>query len=111
MRSSFGRCVAAVFFSLSVFSTLPLHSIAMAQALPVPDDSAVQNDETNSKKAETREESRKAAERARAAEGPVPTDWETQYESLLHALIRLPIAAGSSAVLAFRPRRRGTPVR
>jgi uncharacterized membrane protein YhiD involved in acid resistance len=35
----------------------------------------------------------------------------TQLESLHHAAIRLPIAALLSAVLAFRPRRRGTPER
>jgi len=37
--------------------------------------------------------------------------WDGQSEALLDALIRLPIAALLSAVLAFRPRRRGTPKR
>jgi uncharacterized membrane protein YhiD involved in acid resistance len=37
--------------------------------------------------------------------------WDVQIESLWHALFRLPTAALLSAVLAFRPRRRGTPKR
>jgi len=43
-------------------------------------------------------------------EGPVPTDWDSQVESLRLALIRLPVATLLSAILAFRPRRRGTPM-
>ena len=38
-------------------------------------------------------------------------DWRTQVEQLRHALARLPIAAVLAAVLALRPRRRGTPRR
>src|SRR5438876_10295297 len=38
-------------------------------------------------------------------------DTYTQIEQLRHALVRLPIAAGLASVLAFRPRRRGTPPR
>ena len=41
----------------------------------------------------------------------VPNDWRTQLQSLRNALVRLPVAAGLSAILAFRPRRRGTPAR
>ena len=37
--------------------------------------------------------------------------WDVQIESLWHALFRLPTATLLSAVLAFRPRRRGTPKR
>ena len=44
-------------------------------------------------------------------EGPVDTTWPAQLESLEHSLIRLPLAALLSAMLAFRPRRRGTPKR
>ena len=43
-------------------------------------------------------------------EGPVPTDWDSQLESLRLAVIRLPVATFLSAILAFRPRRRGTPM-
>lgn len=43
--------------------------------------------------------------------GPVDTAWDAQLESFRHALARLPTAALLSAVLAFRPRRRGTPKR
>ena len=39
------------------------------------------------------------------------SDWFIQFESLRNAVIRLPIAALLSAILAFRPRRRGTPER
>jgi len=50
---------------------------------------------------------------------PLPTSggheeaysWPEQLDSLKTALIRLPIATGLSAILAFRPRRRGTPAR
>ena len=37
--------------------------------------------------------------------------FEEQVRDLKHALARLPIAAGLACVLAFRPRRRGTPKR
>jgi uncharacterized membrane protein YhiD involved in acid resistance len=39
------------------------------------------------------------------------TGWSAQIASLRHTFIRLPVAALLSAVLAFRPRRRGTPER
>ena len=38
-------------------------------------------------------------------------DTTTQLDQLRHALERLPIAAGLACLLAFRPRRRGTPPR
>src|SRR2546423_1551524 len=44
-------------------------------------------------------------------EGPVDTTWTAQLESLGHSLVRLPLAALLSAMLAFRPRRKGTPKR
>ena len=43
--------------------------------------------------------------------GFVESDWFIQFESLRNAVIRLPVAAVLSAMLAFRPRRRGTPER
>ena len=43
--------------------------------------------------------------------GPLDTTWDAQLESFWDALVRLPIAAVLSAILAFRPRRRGTPKR
>jgi hypothetical protein len=39
------------------------------------------------------------------------TTWAAQLESVLPALVALPMAALLSAILAFRPRRRGTPKR
>jgi Domain of unknown function (DUF4956) len=54
--------------------------------------------------------SKKAAAATLAEEGgPVATGWDAQFESLRLALVRLPVAAVLSAILAFRPRRRGTP--
>src|SRR5215468_876852 len=41
----------------------------------------------------------------------VESELFAQIESLRNAVVRLPIAAGLSAILAFRPRRRGTPER
>jgi uncharacterized membrane protein YhiD involved in acid resistance len=38
-------------------------------------------------------------------------DWLAQFDALKEAAVRLPIAAVLSAILAFRPRRRGTPER
>jgi hypothetical protein len=46
-----------------------------------------------------------------AEDGPVDTAWDAQFDALTRALIRLPSAAMLSAILAFRPRRRGTPKR
>ena len=40
-----------------------------------------------------------------------PPDRYTQIEQLRHAIERLPVAAGLAAVLALRPRRKGTPRR
>jgi uncharacterized membrane protein YhiD involved in acid resistance len=56
-------------------------------------------------------EGKKSKKSVFAEDGPVDTAWDAQFESFSHALIRLPIAALLSAILAFRPRRRGTPKR
>jgi uncharacterized membrane protein YhiD involved in acid resistance len=53
----------------------------------------------------------KAQKSVFSEDGPVDTSWDAQLDSLQHALVRLPIAAVLSAMLAFRPRRRGTPKR
>ncbi len=47
----------------------------------------------------------------RAADSPAHWDVREQLESIRTALVSLPIAAVLGAVLAFRPRRRGTPPR
>ena len=52
-----------------------------------------------------------AAKSIFSEEGPVDTTWKAQLESLGHSASRLPLAALLSAMLAFRPRRRGTPKR
>jgi uncharacterized membrane protein YhiD involved in acid resistance len=41
----------------------------------------------------------------------LPPDRSAQFEQLRYALQRLPIAAGLAALLALRPRRKGTPAR
>jgi uncharacterized membrane protein YhiD involved in acid resistance len=46
-----------------------------------------------------------------AEDQPVDTPWDAQIDAVRHALVRLPAAALLSAILAFRPRRRGTPKR
>jgi hypothetical protein len=46
-----------------------------------------------------------------APNGPAHWDLRAQLESLRLALISLPLAATMGAILAFRPRRRGTPER
>jgi uncharacterized membrane protein YhiD involved in acid resistance len=51
-------------------------------------------------------------EQPRRSELPPDTpDRYTQLDHLRHAVTRLPVAAGLACVLAFRPRRRGTPHR
>jgi uncharacterized membrane protein YhiD involved in acid resistance len=59
-------------------------------------------------------EEKQQKEKVEKKHGDVLTDApdnDTQIEQLRYALIRLPIAAGLASVLAFRPRRRGTPPR
>jgi uncharacterized membrane protein YhiD involved in acid resistance len=51
------------------------------------------------------------AARGRVSDSPAHWDWHEQLESIRTALVSLPIAAVLGAVLAFRPRRRGTPPR
>jgi ABC-type Fe3+ transport system permease subunit len=61
--------------------------------------------------AQTAPDGKKAQKSMFSEEGPVDTAWGAQLESLWHASARLPTAALLSAILAFRPRRRGTPKR
>jgi len=53
----------------------------------------------------------KSAKSVFSEDGPVDTAWDAQVDTFWHALARLPTAALLSAILAFRPRRRGTPKR
>ena len=57
----------------------------------------------------SQEEVDKAPKRTDVLERTPPLD--EQVRDLKHALTRLPIAAGLACILAFRPRRRGTPQR
>lgn len=52
-----------------------------------------------------------SAQAPSAGEVDLPGVMDNLGEELLAAVVRLPIAAGFGAVLALRPRRRGTPVR
>jgi uncharacterized membrane protein YhiD involved in acid resistance len=52
-----------------------------------------------------------SAERQRGDTLTDTPDQYTQIDEVMHALVRLPIAAGLATVLAVRPRRRGTPYR
>jgi len=59
-------------------------------------------------------EEKQQKEKVEKKHGDVLTDApdnDAQIEQLRYALMRLPIAAGLASVLAFRPRRRGTPPR
>jgi len=85
--------VLAVLPSLIGHAQTPSARGAAAAALSVPADST------------------KVKKSIFSEEGPVDTTWDAQFESLWHALVRLPTAALLSAILAFRPRRRGTPKR
>ncbi len=60
---------------------------------------------------DSKSDGKKAKKSVFAEDGPVDTAWDAQFESFRHALVRLPAAALLSAILAFRPRRRGTPKR
>ena len=59
----------------------------------------------------TQADAKKSPQSVFSEDGPVDTTWDAQLDSLWHAAARLPTAAFLSAVLAFRPRRRGTPKR
>jgi hypothetical protein len=59
----------------------------------------------------TQPDDKKSAKSVFSEDGPVDTAWDAQVDSLWHAAARLPTAAFLSAILAFRPRRRGTPKR
>ncbi|HYM24748.1 MAG TPA: DUF4956 domain-containing protein, partial [Vicinamibacterales bacterium] len=60
------------------------------------------------------EQDEKKGSKSRREKGDILSDTpdtDTQVEQLMHALARLPVAAGLATLLAMRPRRRGTPNR
>jgi hypothetical protein len=93
------RCVTSVLLVVLAFATIE------ARAQSLPDAPAL------AEAAASQETPAKARKSVFAEEGPVDTSWDAQLDSVRHALVRLPIAAALSAMLAFRPRRRGTPKR
>jgi hypothetical protein len=82
------------FVLLAVLMT-PLSMSVLAQTLP--------------EQAEKEDKAAKESKRGDVFERTPP--FEEQVHDLKHALTRLPIAAGLACVLAFRPRRKGTPRR
>ena len=107
MNSLF-RAVCATAFV--VLAAVPSH-VAYAQ-VPPPAAARPQRTVTEDPQpAADKSEATKARKPVFAEDGPVDTAWDAQLDSLWHALVRLPAAALLSAILAFRPRRRGTPKR
>ena len=104
---------------LALAPALVRPAFAQSAAVPAPRAAAEDEKPEKPKKAEKAEKAEKADNAEKASrkksifseDGPVDTTWEAQIESFEHSLIRLPLAALLSAMLAFRPRRRGTPKR
>ena len=83
--------------------------LAYGSAQPPPSSPATTTSLTREAQKEQEQESAKKPKRGDVLE-ETPNSY-TQMEQLQHALMRLPIAAAFAAVLALRPRRRGTPPR
>jgi hypothetical protein len=113
-RSRKAVLLIALAYVLSV-GWLPMQDTAFAQAARVsaaPAASAAQQPPPHSEPAPNPfAANQDGGPRRPLDDEPVANDWRTQLQSLRHALVRLPVAAGLSAILAFRPRRRGTPAR
>jgi Domain of unknown function (DUF4956)/MgtC family len=113
MRSAILACVLIV---CVLVGWLPIQDSAFAQAARVsaaPEASAAQQPPPPAEPAPTPFvfDQNGGQRRPLSDDEAVANDWRTQLQSLRHALVRLPVAAGLSAILAFRPRRRGTPAR
>jgi hypothetical protein len=108
------RVRAACVATLLALACVP-SGVGHAQAQSVPAARATASQGTTAAvdegQAGSDEKSKKAQKSVFAEDGPVDTTWTAQFDSFKHALIRLPVAALLSAMLAFRPRRRGTPKR
>ena len=113
MTSTIRTACATAIVGLAIVPAMVGH----AQALPNPVAAqATTSHETASSaggddQAASDSKGRKSGKSVFAEDGPVDTAWDAQFESFLHALVRLPAAALLSGILAFRPRRRGTPKR
>lgn len=94
--------VAPILLAVAWLAAGPL---AVAAFQPPP---AAQSDAQKAIDEAAQDETKKAKRGDTAGDAP---DAVTQVEQLLHAVARLPIAAGLACVLALRPRRRGTPRR
>jgi len=84
-------------------------ALVMTFALPVVAQTLPLDTPEKAEKAEKVEKVEKDSKRGDVFEPTPPFD--EQVRDLRHALTRLPIAAGLAFVLAFRPRRKGTPPR
>jgi hypothetical protein len=107
------KAVSPVALACVLLCCLPIENSASAQAARMSAAPAAQQPPSRSEPVANQF----ASEQDGGQRGPlgddeaVPNDWRAQSRSLRYALIRLPVAAGLSAILAFRPRRRGTPAR
>jgi hypothetical protein len=108
------RCVTSVLFLVLALATVDGRAQSRTES-GVADAAAIQAAPpgTPDQRADAAGGSKntKAQKSIFSEDGPVDTSWDAQLDSLRHALVRLPIAAALSAMLAFRPRRRGTPKR
>jgi hypothetical protein len=109
MTSTMRSVCTASLLTLAVIP--PIVGLAQVQAVPVEAAQTQGPKATASDERPPASDGKKASKSVFAEDGPVDTTWAAQLESLRHALARLPTAAVLSAILAFRPRRRGTPPR
>src|SRR5579862_6508575 len=106
LRAAGATCLVVLTLSIAGHGqTRTAAAAEKAQAKAAAATSGVQPDDEVAPKV------KKSAKSLFAEDGPVDTGWDAQFDALIRALIRLPAAAMLSAVLAFRPRRRGTPSR
>lgn len=109
MRAITRATVATVMVGLAV--VLATTGFAQGDGMPVAAVSQIPEPTSGGDNPLTTGSDTTAGRSGPAADGPLNTSWDAQVESVWHGLVRLPLAALLSAVLAFRPRRRGTPPR
>ena len=99
------RSLRIVFLLLAFGQTLPAAAHAATQ--PPATTAALERDA----QAQAEQPTGKTPKKERGDILSDTPDMPTQVEQLVHAIARLPIAAGLATILAIRPRRRGTPSR
>jgi len=116
MISTIRAACAATLVALAVVPAVVGHAQVPSAQVAVPPAASQERASTASEDSQPASDSKEArtsvfAEAGPAEDGPAGTTWNGQFESFRHALVRLPAATLLSAILAFRPRRRGTPKR